>query len=292
MIPERNYFWGIQSGWLFYVLAAITLAIFAFGIRNHISIWAKGIRCQSIPLSGQWVLNVCLEGLFGRRIFKGDPSAGVMHLLILWGFLGLFLGTLLLAIDHYFFEFLKGPVYLGYSLCLDIAGLMLTIGLIWALMRRYVLRLARLERRIEDWAVVVWLIAVALSGFVVEGLRLAAQRPAWGNWSFAGYGISFLFPEVKNLASLYPFFWWGHSLLSLGFIAMIPYSKLLHVLTAPVSIYLKDQPLQAVSLETREDGESTFSYRELISFDACTRCGRCAEVCPSTGILSLKPEHP
>ena len=224
-----------------------------------------------------------LDGLLGRRIFRGDIAAGTMHLLILWGFLGLFVGTVLISADYWLYHFLNGPVYLFYSLCLEIAGLVLVAGLIWALIRRYLQRIPRLERRLDDLSVLGFLLIVVLSGFLVEGLRLAAQTPQWSRWSFAGHWVSLLWAQPQAPLAAYPYLWWTHALLSLGFIAYIPYCKLFHMLAAPASIYLDSQPLQAVPIESHNPGEEVFSYRDVIFLDACTRCGRCVEVCPSTG---------
>ncbi len=63
-----------------------------------------------------------------------DPAAGLMHSLIYWGFLILFLGTVTLEIDHILpeqFQFLEGRVYQGYSAILDLASLMFLGGLAW-----------------------------------------------------------------------------------------------------------------------------------------------------------------
>ena len=54
------------------------------------------------------IKDVVIDGIFAKRIFKGDISAGIMHLSLFWGFFGLFLGTILLALDHYLISFLKG----------------------------------------------------------------------------------------------------------------------------------------------------------------------------------------
>jgi Fe-S oxidoreductase/nitrate reductase gamma subunit len=283
MIPERLHYWNIEPVWIFYVLAVLAVAVFISGLITHVSVWTKVIRHQTIKLSWRGILNLFLDGLLGRRIFKGDIAAGTMHLFIMWGFLGLFAGTVLISADHWLYHFLKGSVYIWYSTCLEILGLMLMVGLVWALIRRYVQQVARLERRIEDFTPVVWLFMVALSGFLVEGLRLAAQRPEWAKFSFAGYWVSLLWARPDAALSIYPYLWWTHALLSLGFIAAIPFSKLFHILAAPASIYLENQPVQAVPAETRGQDEEVFSFRDIIFLDACTRCGRCVEVCPSTG---------
>jgi Fe-S oxidoreductase/nitrate reductase gamma subunit len=283
MTPSRTSYWLIQHVWVFYLLAALAVGVFLFGLVIHVSVWIKGIRRQKIPFSWRGISNLFLDGVFGRRIFKGDIAAGTMHILILWGFLGLFVGTVLISVDYWLFHFLSGSVYIWYSTCLEVMGLMLMIGIVWAMIRRYLQRVPRLENGIEDLTVVILLLVVALSGFVVEGIRLAAQRPEWGTWSFAGYWMSLLFTQPQSAQSVYPYLWWVHALLSLGLIAYIPFCKLFHILAAPVSIYLKNQPLQAIPVETRSPDDEVFSYRDMIFFDACTRCGRCVEVCPSTG---------
>ncbi len=284
MTPDRMHYWHIEHVWAFYILAGLAVAIFVFGLITHVSVWMRGTRRQTIFLfSWQGISNLFLDGLLGRRIFKGDIAAGTMHLFILWGFSGLFAGTVLISADYWLYHFLKGSIYLWYSTCLEILGLMLLFGLAWALIRRYVQRVARLERRIEDLIPVVWLFVVVVSGFLVEGLRLAAQRPEWAEFSFAGYWVSLFWTHSEKARSLYPSLWWIHAILSLGFIASIPFCKLFHVLAAPAGIYLEPQPVQAIPAETRGQDEEVFSFRDMVFLDACTRCGRCVEVCPSTG---------
>ena len=282
MIPHRISYWNIQPVWLFYLLAALAIGIFIFGVITHVSVWIKGIRRQNIPFLLPNISNLFMDGLLGRRIFRGDIAAGTMHLIILWGFLGLFVGTLLISVDHWVYHFLIGSTYIWYSTFLEILGLMLMSGLVWALIRRYLQRLPRLERRFEDLTVVVLLLVVVLSGYAVEGLRLAAQRPEWARWSFAGYWVSLLWTDPEGALSTFPYVWWAHALLSLGLVAYIPFCKLFHMLAAPATIFLENQPPQAILVETRDQDDEAFSYRDMIFFDACTRCGRCVEECPST----------
>ncbi|MEA2040059.1 MAG: heterodisulfide reductase-related iron-sulfur binding cluster [Thermodesulfobacteriota bacterium] len=280
--PFRTSYWHIEPVWIFYVLAALAVLVFVYGLVTRLSVWLKGVKHQKIPFSREGIRDLVLDGLLGWRIFRGDVAAGTMHLLILWGFLALFVGTVLISADYWLGHFLRGLLYLWYSACLEVAGLMLVAGVAWAMIRRYLQRVPRLERRAEDLLVVLWLLVVGVTGFAVEGGRLAAQRPDWAGWSFAGHWVSFLWPNSNGALSAYPYLWWTHALLSLGFIAYIPFCKLFHVLAAPASIYLHNQPLQVVSVEGRGE-EDVFTYRDMVSFDACTRCGRCVEVCPATG---------
>jgi len=283
MNASPSSFWQIESVWLFYLMAALAAGLFTFGVVSRVRVWQRGLRGKGGLLSWQGLERVLLDAFLGKRIFKGELAAGIMHLLILWGFLVLFAGTVLLTLHHYVLSFLEGPVYLFFSACLEIAGGMLVVGLLWAMIRRYVQRVPRLERRPEDFLVPLWLLLAALSGFLTEGIRLAAQAPTGAGWSFFGYGVSLLWSPSDPPVSLYPYFWWSHALISLGFIAAIPYSKLFHILAAPLHVFLSEAPPLLVPTEMRDDEGEAYSLRDLVSFDACTRCGRCVEVCPSTG---------
>jgi len=283
MNASPSTFWQIESVWLFYLMAALATALFTFGVSTRVRVWARGLRGKGGLFSWRGLERVLLDGLLGKRILRGDIAAGMMHLLILWGFLGLFAGTVLLTAHQYIFPFLEGSVYLFFSACLEIAGGMLVVGLVWAMIRRYVQRVSRLERRPGDFLVPMWLLLAALSGFMTEGVRLAAQKPSGAGWSFAGYGVSLLWSPSDPPLSLYPYLWWSHAVLCLGFVAAIPYSKLLHILAGPLHILLSDEPALLIPTEMQRDEGGAYTFRDLISFDACTRCGRCVEVCPSTG---------
>ena len=281
MIPQREIFWHISYKGLFYLLAFMSISVFFYGLVRHISVWRAGLRKQKIIFLWGAVKRVFLEGILAGRILRGDLNAGIMHLFIFWGFFLLFLGTLVLAFDHWIFHFLFGTCYLLFSLCLEIAGLILAVGLIWAFVRRYVKKVKRLENKKEDLLLLLWLTIIVVTGFLLEGMRISAQSPSWGIFSFLGFFLRDLFPKHVAL-DMYPFFWWLHALLSLSFVAAIPFTKMFHVIASPISIYIKDQPAFIIPAEQKQAGQ--FSYKELIQIDACTKCGRCVEMCPSTSV--------
>jgi Fe-S oxidoreductase/nitrate reductase gamma subunit len=280
MTPYRIMFWQIKDVWIFYSLAGLATALFLAGVAAHIWTWRRSAGSLEIPFSRDAFKRAILDTFLGRRVLHGDIAAGVMHLFIFWGFLSLFIGTALLATHDYLFPFLTGTVYLVYSLAMEIGGLMLLTGILWALIRRYIQRIPRLERRLEDALVPVWLLLVALSGFMVEGLRLASRHPLWGSWSFVGWWMSGA-TSASTAAAFFPYLWWTHALLALCFIAALPYTKLFHILGAPAGIYFQGSSKPAVL--DLEEGAGAFNLGDSIFFDACMRCGRCVEACPSAG---------
>ncbi len=280
MTPHREMFWQIEGVWIFYLLTALAAGLFLAGIAAHLRVWKHGAGLLKVAFFGNALKTALLDALLGRRLLQGEIAAGLMHLLIFWGFLILFIGTTLLFVHDYGFSYLMGTTYLVYSAVLEAGGLMLLSGVLWALIRRYLQRVPRLERRPEDALVPSWLLLIGLSGFFVEGLRLTIQKPPWAGWSFAGAWTASLFP-LAAAEGVYSAFWWGHALLSLGFIAAIPFTKLFHVLSAPVGIYV--QGIVQPAVLGVEEGAGAFDLGDVVFFDACMRCGRCVAACPSAG---------
>jgi Fe-S oxidoreductase/nitrate reductase gamma subunit len=281
----RIHFWGIDAIALFYILAGISLVVFLVGIYLHASVWLAGIKRDKFNISRAGMINLLKDGLFGRRIFKGDLYAGLMHIFIMWGFIGLFAGTVLSTTDYWLVHYLSGNTYLVYSFCLEVFGLMLSAGLLMALIRRYVIRTTRLDKLPQDLWILILLLAATLTGFMVEGVRLATNMPDWEKWSFTGMVFSHLISSKDQAEALYPFIWWLHVLVSLFLIAWFPFSKLFHSLAAPVNIYLAPQPQPVMTGDEKISEGLEFSFRDMVNFSACTRCGRCNEVCPSASAM-------
>ncbi|MEZ5171387.1 MAG: 4Fe-4S dicluster domain-containing protein [Acidimicrobiia bacterium] len=230
-----------------------------------------------------------------------DPAAGIMHSFIYFGFLVLFVATVVLEIDHQLPEslkFLHGTVYQGYSATADAVGVVFLIGIVWALARRYVQRpyRIRIKTKPEHLVILMVFLVIGLSGFIVEGLRIAAQgRPAFEKWSFIGYGVSGIFDgwSTGTLSDLHRWSWAAHFLAFVAFLVILPTTMLRHMITSPVNAYLKDRErpkgamkplpnLMETDLETF--GASTvedFTWKQLFDTDACTMCGRCTSVCPA-----------
>jgi len=282
MIPGRPAYWQIGEVWVFYVLAALAVGLLILGVAAHLRVWLKSAPGSRPAFSGPALQQALLDTFLGRTLFKGDRPAGLMHWLIFWGFVILLIGTTLLAVHEYWSSFLVGKSHLFFEVSMEVGGLLLVAGVLWALVRRYVQKVPRLERRLEDAVVPVGLLIVALSGFLLEGMRLAAQNPPWAPWSFAGAWIAGFVPKEGAVVA-YPYLWWGHALVSLGFIALIPFTKLFHMMGGPAAFYLhRTANGEGVKASAPEEGEA-LSLEEVVFYDACMRCGRCVQACPSNG---------
>jgi Fe-S oxidoreductase len=139
----------------------------------------------------------------------------------------------------------------------------------------------------------VLLALIPIVGFTVEGTRLLAADPAWAAWSPVGYLVSNFLRALgmtpQMAMALHDVLFWGHAALGLLLLASIPLTKLRHLVFTPLNVALHPRR-KTGALEKIEDIEETeilgvgevseFTSLQLLSFDACTQCGRCEEVCP------------
>ena len=249
-MASREIFWNIPFGEVVYLLAFVVIAAVVYGVYRRVRMWRLGRkddRLSNLP-SRAWnvFVKTMADGLWHRRIVR-SRYVGVMHLLIFGGFALLLIGPLLDFTSDHFYRFLKGNVYLGVSLMLDVGGLLVLAGVGMAAYRRYVMRPAKLNNLLDDAVALTLLAVILITGFAVEGLRIAASEldthSDWSVWSPAGFVFAQAFNplgEDVNL-SLHQGFWWGHMLISLGAIGYIflSFSRLAHIVVAPVNMFLR-----------------------------------------------------
>ncbi|MFZ5819175.1 MAG: heterodisulfide reductase-related iron-sulfur binding cluster [Chloroflexota bacterium] len=232
-----------------------------------------------------------------RILKKAYP--GLMHFMLFWGVGIQVVGTVINLLNMALFqpwviEWPRLGVYLGYELAMDIAGVMILVGVGMAAFRRYILRPKYLDSNWDDGFALVMLTLIALVGYTNEATRFIASNPAWRTWSpvgnwFAGAlaaaGVSPQQAGAWHDASVYV-----HATLAMALAAAIPFTKMRHMLYAPLNIlnrsFRKTGELTKIEdIETTEllgvGKVSEFTPQQLLSFDACLRCGRCEEACPS-----------
>ncbi|MGD2028178.1 MAG: heterodisulfide reductase-related iron-sulfur binding cluster [Anaerolineales bacterium] len=301
-MPIRETFWNIPH-WAEvsqYVLGLLSVLILVVGATTRIKRWRKGKPVKVADRIGTRLWSVITQAI-GQIRTAENAFAGVMHLMIFWGMVTLVLGTALATIDwdvtHLFFDFqfLKGGVYVVYELMLDILGLLLVVGLGMAAYRRYVSRPEYLKNdekksfAFDDAYAIVMLLLIAVSGYLVEGLRIAVTQPSWARWSPVGNALATLFinMDVANQHSFHLIIWSIHGLIAFGLIASVPFTKFFHIIAAPVNIFYRklDEPGR---LDPEVEGGDVgvqkwtdFTWKQLLDIEACIRCGRCVDNCPS-----------
>jgi len=263
---------------------------------------------------GAKLKNFFVYGALTKKVAGENQPAGFMHLNLMWGMILLFIGTALATIDWeiarliFHFRILQGGFYFLYKFTLDIAGFVALVALCVALYIRYKQKPRRLwgyddgKLHFDDdlWVTLSFLVLV-VTGFMIESLRIAATQPWWAVYSLVGNALSNVwkpFPE-QFLLSLHISTWVFHAWLTFFLIAYFPLSKWFHVFASSTNTLFKQPAPNAIApirniedLETFGVGKfQEFSWKQVMDFDACTRCGRCQAVCPAaTTHKALSPK--
>ncbi|WP_323172653.1 (Fe-S)-binding protein [Natrialba sp. PRR66] len=306
---------------LFYLLVAIAVTVFAYGVYQRIRRYTRGDDDPFDRVSdlSNRVVSSAKIVLSNEKQFNRDLYGGLMHSFILWGFLTLFIATSIIVVEQYGTEiflgivFWEGDFYLAYQFIVDAMGLLFVVGIGMALYRRYWVRNHRLWGRHtsnEDDIFIWTLFGLGLGGFLLEGARIyVTGMPDHEIVSFVGYGIAMVLQAIDlptsgaalepatyaagdyfgaNAETLHWAFWWSHSLLALFFIAWIPYAKPFHMLSSFANVITRDEksgtrlPNVPSDLDaTNAESIDDFTWKEILDQDACTKCGRCSSVCPA-----------
>ena len=312
MTPTRETFGNIpqSSVVLFYWLTVGAIAVFIYGVWRRFRLWRQGLPVgvrdlltgslrQIAHKLKPGVKRLLGDGLFQARV-RGRGMAGRAHIALFAGFMILFLGTTMLEIDHLLamlsqsLKFHKGTYYVIYEFTLDIFGLLFLGGCVYFLWRR-LRRPSSVGHRATDWYVLGSFLAIGITGYLVEGLRMVWQQPTGIAAKCSPVGLlisgwfSWMSEDVARAA--HRSIWWLHSALVFGFIMSIPYTRLLHFIVGPMNLFLSRGTLGKLAPLSMEEVEKTerigvsaithFDQQQLLSLDACMECGRCEDACPA-----------
>jgi Fe-S oxidoreductase len=303
--------WAIA---FWYFLIFVSVVVFGWGIYRLARKYRRG--------RGEVALNRPLERL-GRTakvvlthswIRRRDPLAGIGHLFVFYGFLVLFVGTAILAVQDDLLEpagfvFFEGWFYQAYSLFLDVFGALLVVGLGIMAVRRGILRPFRLGyERVDrapgeeparpyaagDWLFLGLLFYLALSGFLLEAFRIAETDPPFEKWSPVGWIVGQAFIDIGfeggTAQMAHRVDWWFHGVVALAFVSSIPFTKAVHMLAGPAGVAARDEkvgkrlaelPAGVKSADVGYQLITQLEPRHLLDLDACTKCGKCHEACPA-----------
>ncbi|MCF8563628.1 4Fe-4S dicluster domain-containing protein [Alicyclobacillus tolerans] len=316
-VAQRPVFEGFQHTWLvplFYVVAFLAIGVFLYGVIRRILRYRAGRHQPVVPDWPKRLVKAFIEVLSSRKIGRRDPYTGIAHGFVFWAFGFLFLGTCIIALDHDVLgliapslEFWKGDFFLGFSVVMDVSAVLFLVGLGMLIVRRGFFAVARLNYarvdgkpddrggyRKEDWWFLLQLFVLGLTGVFLEALRLLHDRPWFEGYSPVGLavanGLAALGMTPSAAMTWHFWTWWFHAFLALTFIAYLPYAKSVHMLSSWANLVVRDGKAAIVLPPPASDAAMGLSltpaaedmtWKELLHLDACTKCGRCHDVCPA-----------
>ena len=295
----REIYWNIPhySIGVMYALFLIVLLVAGYGVYRRFRRWRRGKPLACFDRPGERIRRLLQYALVQSRT-AASVYPGLFHGMIFFGFLVLTAATTIVMLDFDAgIHIMHGPLYLYFqSFTVDIFGALVLVGIVLAAVRRYLQRPKQLVYTRDAGRILCVLSIIIVTGFLVHGWRIAATADPWAAWSPVSNLVakaSLTFMSTAALREAHRVTWWFHLLLCFFFLAWIPYTKMMHLLAAPLNIYTSNlKPVGAVLKEVNfESAESfgvnsltRFTWKDLLELDACTECGRCVANCPASAV--------
>jgi Fe-S oxidoreductase len=216
---------------------------------------------------------VFVEVLLQYRVVRDRPVVGILHAAVVWGFLAF----AWVSAQHFLLG-LRGlskatgtrTWYGAFVAAWALAVLVAMLGLSF---RRFVLRPKPLGKLSVTSGIVAFLISALMATYLL------------------GWGV---FP-VGSMA--WKANWWVHTITFFSLLDVIPLSKHLHLVLAPLTVFLRSETtstMRALGEEGEDLGIIHFKdlgRKDVLDVNACVECGRCTDFCPANlagGSLSPK----
>jgi len=240
-------------------VTVISLAAFLVGVVILASFWFTGVRGSeegrdgpegiesasvSIVSKAVTVLSALFfDALLQRRLFEQSRIRWLIHALIFfplvlrffWGIIALIISNC--APSNSFVWVMLDKNHPITAVFFELTGLLIIGGIFLAIIRS-----ARQERIPHlpgrDWLAFGLLGGILVAGFVLEGMRIAMTGHR-GIDAFLGSGIALLFSGVSGLSDLYGYLWYVHAILTGIMVAYFPFSRMFHIVMAPVALVMR-----------------------------------------------------
>lgn len=238
--------------------------------------------------------NVFVVALAQSKLFR-EPVAGLMHAFIFWGFCALLIVVLESLIQGFIpafsFNFL-GYFYTVITFTQDLFGILVLVGILIAVLRRFILKIPRLHSEKDgnmDAAFILSLITIVIVSMF--GQNIHNYHTDFYAYRFVSDFLRETF-VIKKSHLTFEYFWWIHIVTILIFLNYLPYSKHLHVLTSIPNVFfakLKPEKNTLKPLNLEDENATVFgaldvehlTWKQLFDGYTCTECGRCTAACPA-----------
>ena len=227
------------------------LVVFAIGLAGSLAYWFSGRRpaghgrgtAHATGRAAAVLRALFFDGLLQRAFFRQAPGRWLVHALIVWPFVLRFLWGIVAWAGSQWAPHSAWPWIMldknGWAngIFFDLTGLVVVAAVAVAVLhgrsQGAAARLPGMPR--HDWFSSGLLGAVVLVGFVLEGVRIAMTGyPPGSGFAFVGDAISRFFHRSAGLEDIYAAVWYTHAVLTGLFVAWLPFSRMFHIVLAPV----------------------------------------------------------
>ncbi|MFN2524998.1 MAG: (Fe-S)-binding protein [Actinomycetota bacterium] len=283
------------------LLILISLSVFARRALQLTMMLVLGARDERVPRNWGRKLKDQLVVVLGQRKLLQWTLPGVMHFFIFWGFVILFT-TIVEAFGAVYQEGFHLPLIGNWGplgLIQDFFVVAVLVGIALAFGIRKVQRPGRFRGshlKEADY------ILIAIAGIMITILFTRASEISLGHfpydtrWTPASDATAGLLQGLSLSAreAIDAVFLWWHSLIILGFLVYLTYSKHLHIITSGLNVlFTSERPKGALKpmhldIEAMSEDDvlgaaklTDLSWKQLLDTYTCTECGRCQSQCPA-----------
>jgi Fe-S oxidoreductase len=239
--------------------------------------------------------------VFGQRKLLQWTIPGVMHFFIFWGFVILFT-TIIEAFGAVYQEGFHIPLIGKWGplgALQDLFVVAVLVGIAIALAIRKFQRPGRFRgSHLKEADYILYAITgIMVTILLVRGAEISLGTfPYDTRWTPVSDGVAQAFKEFsfETRAALDTVFLWWHSLIILGFLVYITYSKHLHIITSGLNVlFTSERPKGAlkpmyIDVEAMSEDDTfgaakltDLTWKQLLDGMTCTECGRCQSQCPA-----------
>ncbi len=299
-LPEKIAF-------ILLTISSLSLSWFTFSTMfKVVGIGTKSIDWKLVLLN--WPKG--LAAFIGQKtLFKTRPVVGFIHALVAWGF------TFYLIVNvfdvlygfipgfHFFPNYIIGKTY---RIFVDIFTVLVLLGVIYFLVRRFITKDYRLEinspvmlsdeakigMKRDSLLVGAFILLHVGSRFLSASFEIAQNKPDWYQPAATMLSMYWAGMDFESLVMFEHISWWLALGLILGFLPYFPYSKHAHLFMGPLNIMASENRSSMTAIEAidfEDDSIEQFGAKslkdlpqtQLLDAYACIQCSRCQDACPA-----------
>ncbi len=294
------------------LLLAAAAGLFGYTILRRLQILLAVRRDRRLDRIGERIRRVLVYAFGQKKFLVGEQPAGIMHVLIFWGFVTVSIRTITLFgqgfnpdfhVPGFSMDLLGGP----YLLMKDLVEVGVIVGVSIALYRWFISHPVRLfgfkpaEAKLaghshwEAFLILGFIMTLMVTDLLYDGGRfvyglgdpLTKSERAWSPVS-AAVGLALSGLDVRAVRFISDASWWIHLSVILAFMNLLPRSKHFHIITAIPNVFFGtlESPGTLKKADLPENlGTSQinhFTWKQVLDMYSCTECGRCTASCPAT----------
>ena len=269
------------------------LAVFALLMARHLRVVRAARPARPFADVPRRTAALVRYALLQTRMFR-DVRVGVMHYAIFAAFVFLSLGVAN-AVSGGLVEVVlaapfEGAIWAAVLLCRNVSAVLALAALGYALVRRLVVRPARLTLGRSGILILLLIGGIVAAELGALSYEAARYGPLPGALLTNAAGAALAGADPRVLEALFAVHWWAHVALVAAFLVWLPTTKHLHVVTSFFNVYLRKlEPRGALPAMDLEAEDATYGLRTLADLAwkdvldgfTCTECGRCQDACPA-----------